>query len=88
MAVLPETELENALILAERLRETIATWSVPLDDERSAYFTISIGAAAFPDSGESADALIQAADLALYKAKNMGHDCVVADQAASIRSGS
>ena len=80
MAVLPETELENALILAHRLRETIAALAVPLDRGRSAFFTISIGAAAFPASGQSADALIQAADLALYKAKNMGLDCVVADR--------
>ncbi len=80
MAVLPETELENALILAHRLREAIAADAVPLDHGRSAFFTISIGAAAFPASGQSADALIQAADLALYKAKSMGFDCVVADR--------
>jgi diguanylate cyclase (GGDEF)-like protein/PAS domain S-box-containing protein len=85
LVVLPETELGNALILAERLREAIAGCAVPLDGDRAAYFTISLGAAGFPESGGSADALIQAADLSLYKAKNMGPDCVVHGQDASIQ---
>jgi diguanylate cyclase (GGDEF)-like protein/PAS domain S-box-containing protein len=78
MAILPETTLENAMALAERLRETIAAKAVPLSDDRSAFFTISIGAAAFPGSGEGAEALIQSADLALYDAKRKGRNCVQA----------
>jgi len=78
MAILPETTLENAMALAERLRETITAEAVPLSDDRSAFFTISIGAAAFPGSGEGAEALIQSADLALYDAKRKGRNCVQA----------
>jgi diguanylate cyclase (GGDEF)-like protein/PAS domain S-box-containing protein len=87
IAVLPETALENALILAERLRETIAALAVSLNDDRSVYFTISVGTAAFPESGKSVDALIHAADLALYRAKNNGRDCVVSGHAPPVSTG-
>jgi diguanylate cyclase (GGDEF)-like protein/PAS domain S-box-containing protein len=84
--VLPETALDNALILAERLRDRISASAVPLDGERSAYVTISVGVAAYPESGDSVDALIQAADLALYRAKKKGRDCVVAGDGTGKRS--
>ena len=38
--------------------------------------TVSIGVAAFPDHGQDARALLQAADAALYQAKRDGRDRV------------
>jgi len=39
--------------------------------------TVSAGVAAAPEHGETVEALIAAADLALYQAKAAGRDCVV-----------
>ena len=38
-----------------------------------------MGAAGYPRNGDDRDLLVQAADLAVYKAKNIGRNCVVAN---------
>ena len=51
--------------------------------------TASIGIAAFPRDGVSADQLLKRADIALYRAKQAGRDCAVAfaELRADSRSG-
>lgn len=44
------------------------------------YITASIGWCRYPESGASAEALLMHADLAMYKAKQKGRNCVVAYQ--------
>lgn len=39
--------------------------------------TVSVGVATFPDHGETAEALLRAADQALYQTKNEGCDRIV-----------
>jgi len=39
--------------------------------------TVSIGYARYPDHGSTPDALLHAADVAMYRAKNEGRDCLV-----------
>lgn len=74
LLVLPETDLEAAQHLAERLRLTVA--STPLVvSERALPLTISLGVAQ-ARSGESLDALLERADAALYRAKHEGRNCV------------
>lgn len=79
--ILPETNNEQALILAERLNDFLlrpSGKSSPLgpNDE----LTVSIGLSTFPANGETATALIGAADKALYRAKRSGRDCVAVGQ--------
>lgn len=69
--VLPETALEGAMLLAERLRRRIA-----LEAFDGGVVTLSIGVAQTPATGGTPDSLTAAADEALYRAKREGRDRV------------
>ncbi|WP_284618569.1 diguanylate cyclase [Aquabacterium humicola] len=73
--LLPETGAEQARMLAERLRETFAKTPLVLADGQAVAFTASFGVAVRAD-GMSLDQLLQAADMALYRAKDAGRDRV------------
>ncbi|MGI8922177.1 MAG: diguanylate cyclase [Solirubrobacteraceae bacterium] len=73
VVALPQTDLEGAYHLAERLRKAICALEVELlNGGGKLRLTASCGAAAIPDSARSADDLIAAADAALYRAKRAG----------------
>ena len=76
--LLPETGLEGALALAERLRAAIAARPVAVSPERSIAVTASLGVAARPDDGRDVESLIACADKALYRAKQGGRNAVAA----------
>jgi len=67
--VMPETQHEGALSLAERLRAAVAALPDPVP-------TVSIGMAVWRD-GDSADRVLSSADKALYEAKDAGRNKVV-----------
>src|SRR6266508_3206888 len=69
--VLPGTQLAGARRLAERIRKAIEELRVPTASGDVVTVTASFGAAAYPSYG-SADALVAAADGALYEAKRQG----------------
>ncbi len=75
--LLPETDLEGARTIAERVRKTVAHLEVPAEGG-SLRTTASIGFAVFPqhDSGDLRGLLLRA-DQALYLAKRGGRDRVV-----------
>lgn len=74
--LLPETALKVAVELAERLRGGIAGSEVALGDGERCKLTVSIGVASYPDGAASWEALLKAADHALYAAKDAGRNCV------------
>ena len=75
-AVLPGTNLEGALKVAERIRQAVADTSICHADSRSGYLSVSIGVAStIPERDELPQTLIAAADRALYDAKT-GRDRV------------
>ena len=66
---------EGGAALAERIAQAFAT---PFDiDGQSIRVTASVGIAAAPDNGTTADELMRHADIALYEAKNRGRDRAV-----------
>jgi diguanylate cyclase (GGDEF)-like protein len=77
--VLPGTDLEGGVILAERIRDNLRKRIVLAPDGERLEVTASFGVAAYPDS-RSKDALVGAADTALYEAKRGGKDQVAASQ--------
>lgn len=74
VAVCPGTDHEEGLLLAERLRWTIAT-SVKTPDDKPV--TVSIGVATADEDGTGFTAVLSAADSRLYMAKKSGRNCVV-----------
>jgi diguanylate cyclase (GGDEF)-like protein/PAS domain S-box-containing protein len=76
LLVLPGCDAQNAGQMAERLRAKIS--AEPIATAEGAFaITMSFGAASTDGQGEtSVDALIRAADEALYRAKNLGRNRV------------
>jgi len=78
LLILPETEMEGALLLAERLRA--ATAEVPFElQPESLRVTCSLGVAQRTAEDRDGGVLLARADGALYAAKRGGRDRVVAD---------
>jgi diguanylate cyclase (GGDEF)-like protein len=70
---LPETGIEGALDLAERVRARIESEQVPrAGGSGTVSITASVGAASVHGAPDGPDALIAAADAALYEAKRAG----------------
>lgn len=76
LVLLPLVNEKTALVVAERLRSGIEKHPIELRGNR-VRLTLSIGVAVFPEAGTDADALIQAADHALYQAKSAGRNRTV-----------
>lgn len=76
LVILPETNKEGALQVAERLREKISEKKVSVKKEEIS-FTVSIGVAQVTDDDLNIRSVINLADKALYEAKNKGRNCVV-----------
>ena len=74
--LLPNTGLEDAASLAERLRMTIEKTPAVYDGQ-ALHFTVSIGLADYHRDSGSIDELMLQADKALYKAKEIGRNQVV-----------
>lgn len=73
IVVLPDVDLDGALVAAEGLRRAIAETEVSIDGQRIPV-TISAGAAAWND--DSGAELVERADMALYDSKAAGRNCV------------
>jgi diguanylate cyclase (GGDEF)-like protein len=74
--ILPETDADNAIRLAERTCQAIAEFPVMISPKEVIPITVSIGAATVPDNAHAARDLVTAADLAMYEAKRNGRNCV------------
>lgn len=69
--ILPETRAEEAFQTAERLRENIASVSIP-HSSGDLHITVSIGVASYPVHAHDRESLIKVADKALYTSKGEG----------------
>jgi diguanylate cyclase (GGDEF)-like protein len=76
VAILPNVDSQGAWVWAERVRERLAAERVPWEDHQVS-ITASFGIADTPGHGHSVAVLIEAADHALYEAKNRGRNHAV-----------
>jgi len=74
--LLPNTSLDEAVILAERIRRTMTDSPIETLDE-ALIITICIGVADYTDEMSGIDDLLRNADIALYNAKHSGRNRVV-----------
>jgi diguanylate cyclase (GGDEF)-like protein len=72
--ITPETGLESALAVADKLRRVVDGWHFP---GVARPVTISAGVAEFPTQGGTRDEVVKSADEALYAAKQTGRNRVV-----------
>ncbi len=73
--MLPNTSKEEGLFVAERIRRAIENEIFPGETGLpQGKLTTSIGISSFPGDGEKLETLVNAADMALYQAKNKGRN--------------
>ncbi len=75
--VLPGASLEVTWQRAEEVRVGVNALVVPYDGQAFTAITLSSGVVAAPVHGTTGDALIKAADMALYQARAAGRDRVI-----------
>jgi diguanylate cyclase (GGDEF)-like protein len=76
--LLPDTGLEAAVSVAERVRAAVQERGVSMGGGDSAALTVSIGVASMSNV-QNINTLVEAADEALYRAKADGRNCVRTD---------
>ena len=75
--LLPDTGLEGAMVVAEKLRGLVEAERFAGEHQRIIPLTISIGVSSFPEDVREMDDLIDHADVALYEAKDNGRNRVI-----------
>lgn len=75
MVILPETEREGALVMAERIRAGIEAAALDVGGV-GVRATVSLGVACYPEDAQDSGTLVIAADSALYRAKRIGKNRV------------
>ena len=84
--LLPNTAVEEAETLAERLRLAVEKNTL-VEGGQTIHVTISIGVAAFSSAIKTLDDLLRAADTALYRAKAEGRNRVIRYDSYLVPSG-
>lgn len=76
--LLPDTDIDEGVIVAERIRHNIHHQSISVENQQVS-ITVSIGVASYNLGDQTIDAIIHRADQALYQAKNQGRNRVIAN---------
>ena len=74
--LLPETRIDAAGAIAERIRAAVEARTLELESGVVVRATISVGVACYPTDEKDARSLIRAADEAVYAAKAEGRNRV------------
>jgi diguanylate cyclase (GGDEF)-like protein len=75
--LLPETDLDDAVQTAERIRMAVENYDFPASGGKPVRVTVSQGVTSFPSPGiEKRSDIVAKADSALYEAKEAGRNCV------------
>ncbi|HEY9842068.1 MAG TPA: GGDEF domain-containing protein, partial [Candidatus Obscuribacterales bacterium] len=82
--ILPNTNAENAAIVAEKIRRTIASLQLyDLEGRPIRQITASIGVAQYEPDDQNFEEIIRRADEALYRCKHAGRNCIFINQGPS-----
>jgi diguanylate cyclase (GGDEF)-like protein len=76
VALMPETGLHEGMVVAERIREAVASRSFITDKGLKVLITMSLGLVETDLSGETVEQALKKADIALYQAKEEGRNRV------------
>lgn len=77
VVMLPETTLDQAMVVAERIRSGVEAQIIPFEETQpEGSLTVSMGVAVYPDDASDPVSLLDAADKALYSAKESGRNRV------------
>lgn len=77
VVILPDTDAEGALAVAERIRVRVAESGFEqYEGGPLLHWTLSLGVATYPEHAQSHNRLIEAADAAMYRAKRAGKNRV------------
>lgn len=74
--ILPETNINDAKIIAERIRKNISKIKINVKDDIYVCPTVSVGMSEYPSCALDEQTLIELADVALYNSKNNGKNCI------------
>jgi diguanylate cyclase (GGDEF)-like protein/PAS domain S-box-containing protein len=74
--ILPESSSQDAVIRADALRSEVKSLRLQHKKQTLGPLTLSVGVAAFPEHGLTADELLKIADQCLYESKSRGRDVV------------
>lgn len=76
--LLPDTKADSAVNLASRIKEGVRLLTFSTDSGEF-HVTVSLGISQYKEEFQDFDQFIEAADKALYKAKDCGRNCIVCD---------
>jgi two-component system, cell cycle response regulator len=76
LLILPGAPIEVARRRAEEMRQEMRETTVEHRGRPLGAISVSAGVACFPEHGKTSDELLRAADMALYRAKELGRDRV------------
>lgn len=86
--ILPETSLDICVSRAEQIREGVKHLNIQHRGQSLGVVSFSIGVATYPEHGLTGEAVVEAADAALYRAKHEGRDRVICASASAIANTS
>jgi diguanylate cyclase (GGDEF)-like protein len=75
LMILPQTNVDGALIVAERLLQVVVNTVIPCNS-LSLRVTLSLGGAALRQDTQSYEQIVHETDQALYLSKTAGRNCV------------
>ena len=87
VALLPETTIDIAAAIGERLRQAVEKHHFPIDKQQAHSITVSIGAASACGQNIDHQDLLARADAACYRAKAAGRNKVICDTSEPQASG-
>lgn len=77
--ILPRTDIDAAVQLAQRLKDKLALMSDSHQPALARKITLTIGVAVAPEQAETAEGLVSIADKRLYIGKANGRNCIVSE---------